>query len=158
DILQPVRVFQVIAPELQKEFPALRALNVFPNNLPIQLTSFIGREKEIEEIVRLLGEHRLVTLTGPGGVGKTRLAIQSSNKLLSKFRDGVWWVELASLTNGALVPQALAQVLGVRESPSQPLIESLKNFLREKDLLLVLDNCEHLIVPSAQFAFDLLSH
>jgi predicted ATPase/class 3 adenylate cyclase len=158
DILQPVRVFQVIAPELQKEFPALRALNVFPNNLPIQLTSFIGREKQIEEIIRLLGEHRLVTLTGPGGVGKTRLAIQSSNELLGKFDDGVWSVELAPLTDGVLVPQAVAQVLGVRELPNQPLIKSLKNFLHEKELLLILDNCEHLIVPSAQFAFDLLSH
>jgi len=158
DILQPVRVFQVVARELQKEFPALRALNVFPNNLPIQLTSFIGREKEIEEVVRLLGKHRLVTLTGPGGVGKTRLAIQSSNELLEIIKDGVWWVELAPLTDSALVPQAVAQALGVRESPSQPLIESLKSFLREKQSLLVLDNCEHLIVSSAQIAFDLLSH
>jgi predicted ATPase/DNA-binding SARP family transcriptional activator len=158
DILQPVRVFQVLAPELQEEFPALRALNVFPNNLPIQLTSFIGREKELVEVVRLLGKHRLVTLTGPGGVGKTRLAIQSSNELLGKFKDGVWWVELASLPDAALVPQAVAQVLGVRESASQPLNKSLKDFLREKQLLLVLDNCEHLILTSAQFAVDLLSH
>jgi non-specific serine/threonine protein kinase len=131
----------------------------FPKtNLPIPITSFIGREKEIEEIIRLVGEHRLVTLTGPGGVGKTRLAIQSSNRLLSKFNDGVWWVELAPLTDHMRVPHAVAQALGVRELSNQPLIESLKSFLREKQLLLVLDNCEHLISPSAQLAFDLLSH
>ena len=97
-------------------------------NLPIPITSFIGREKEIEEVVRLLGKHRLVTLTGPGGVGKTRLAIQSSNALLGKFRDGLWWVELAPLTDNARVPHAIAQALGVRESPTQPLIETVKSF------------------------------
>ena len=84
---------------------------------------------------------RLITLTGSGGVGKTRFAIQSSNKLLSKFKDGVWWVELAPLIDEALVPQAVAQALGVRESPGQRLTESLKNFLREKQLLLVLAVC-----------------
>ncbi len=127
-------------------------------NLPIPLTSFIGREKEIEEIVRWLGKHWLVTFTGPGGVGKTRLAIQSSNQILNNFKDTVWWVELAPLTEEAFVPQAVAQTLGVRESPNQPLLESLKNFLREKQVLLILDNCEHLIAASAQLAFDLLSH
>jgi non-specific serine/threonine protein kinase len=140
----------ISAQEKRKESPK--------TNLPIPLTSFIGREKEIEEIIRLLGKHRLLTLTGPGGVGKTRLAIQPSGGMLGKFKDGVWWVELAPLMDEALVPQAVAQVLGVRESPGQLLIESLKSFLREKQLLLVLDNCEHLIGASAQFAFDLLSH
>jgi predicted ATPase/DNA-binding SARP family transcriptional activator len=145
--------------ETGKTIPVQEKRKEFPKtNLPIPLTSFIGREKEIEEIVRLLGKHRLVTLAGPGGVGKTRLAIQSSNEVLEKFRDGVWWVELARLMDEALVPQAVAQALGVREAPGQSLIESLKIFLREKKLLLVLDNCEHLILASAQFAFDLLSH
>jgi predicted ATPase/DNA-binding SARP family transcriptional activator len=127
-------------------------------NLPIPLTSFIGREKEIEEIAQLLGQHRLVTLTGSGGVGKTRLAIQSSTKLSSRFRDVVWWVELAPLMDEAFVPQAVAQALGVRESPGQPLTETVKSFLGEKQGLLILDNCEHLILASAQLAFDLLTH
>jgi predicted ATPase/DNA-binding XRE family transcriptional regulator len=126
-------------------------------NLPIPLTSFIGREKEVQEIIRLLNKHRLVTLTGPGGVGKTRLAIQSSSKLLSKFKGGVWWVELAPLTDEALVPQAIAKALGLREIPNQSLNETLSNFLRSKQLLLVLDNCEHLIAGCAQLADGLLS-
>lgn len=126
-------------------------------NLPTPLTSFIGREKEIEEIVRLLDKNRLVTLTGPGGVGKTRLAIQSSNELMGNFKDGVWWVELAPLTDESLVPQALAEALGVREIPNQSLSEALFNFLHSKQLLLVLDNCEHLITGCAQLADKLLS-
>ncbi len=119
--------------------------------------SFIGREKEVKEIIRLLNKNRLVTLTGPGGVGKTRLAIQSANKLLSKFKDGVWWVELAPLTDENLVPQALAKSLGVREIPDQSWNETLSNFLYSKQLLLVLDNCEHLIAGCAQLAYDLLT-
>jgi predicted ATPase len=125
-------------------------------NLPVPLTSFVGREKEVEEVVKLIGRHRLVALTGPGGVGKTRLAIQSSNKLLSKFKDGVSWVELASLTDEALVAPAVAKALGVREVPNQPLNETLSNFLRSKQLLLVLDNCEHLIAGCAHLADILL--
>jgi predicted ATPase/DNA-binding SARP family transcriptional activator len=135
--------------EKRKELPI--------TNLPVPITSFIGREKEIDEIIRLLGRHRLVTLTGPGGVGKTRLAIQSSNELLGEFKDGLWWVELAPLMDEALLPQAVAQVLGVRESPNQPLTELLKSFLRQKQLLLVLDNCEHLIAGCAQLAEGILS-
>ena len=127
-------------------------------NLPVPLTSFIGREREIEDVKQLLSRTRLLTLTGAGGLGKTRLAIQSSNQILNKFKDGVWWVELAPLMDGLLVTQAVAQVLGVRESTSQPLTESVKNFLREKQLLLVFDNCEHLITACAQLAEDLLTH
>ena len=126
-------------------------------NLPVPLTSFVGREKEVEEVVKLVGRHRLVTLTGPGGVGKTRLAIQSSNKLLSKFKDGVFWVELAPLTDEALVAQAIAKALGMRELPNQPLNETLSNFLLSKQLLLVLDNCEHLIAGCAYLVDTLLS-
>ena len=135
-----------------------RVSTEFPRtNLPFPLTSFIGREKEVEEILRLLSKNRLVALTGLGGVGKTRLAIQSSNKILSKFKDGIWWVELAPLTDEALVPQAIAQALGVPESSTHPLIQSVESFLHEKQLLLVLDNCEHLISASAQLAQSLLT-
>ncbi len=119
-------------------------------NLPVPITSFIGREKEVGEVIQLLDRNRLVTLTGTGGVGKTRLAIQSSNRMPNRFKHGVWWVELA--------PQAAAQVLDVRETPGQPLIESVKNFLRGKQILLVLDNCEHLIDDCARLADDLLTH
>jgi len=129
---------------------------VSPTNLPISLTSFIGREKEVEEIICLINKNRLVTLTGPGGVGKTRLAIQSSNKLLSQFKDGICWVELAPLTDEALVPQALAKSLGVREIPNQSWNQTLSNFLRSRQLLLVLDNCEHLIAGCAHLADTLL--
>ncbi|MEW5942085.1 MAG: BTAD domain-containing putative transcriptional regulator, partial [Chloroflexota bacterium] len=127
-------------------------------NLPVPITSFIGREKEVAEVVQLLDRNRLVTLTGPGGVGKTRLAIQSSKSLLERFKHGVWWVELAPLSDGALAPQAAAQALDVRETPGQPLAESLKNFLRGKQLLLVFDNCEHLVEDCARLADDLLTH
>jgi predicted ATPase/DNA-binding SARP family transcriptional activator len=127
-------------------------------NLPVPLTSFIGREREIEEVKHLLSSTRLLTLTGSGGIGKTRLAIQAANRLISKFKDGVWWVELAPLIDETLVPQAVARVLGVRQSPGQPLTESVKSFLREKQVLLVLDNCEHLIAACAQLADDLLTH
>jgi predicted ATPase/DNA-binding SARP family transcriptional activator/Tfp pilus assembly protein PilF len=140
----------VAAKEKRKESPR--------TNLPIPLTSFVGREREVEEVTRMLSSKRLLTLTGPGGLGKTRLAIQSSNHVLHKFKDGVWWVELASLKDGLSMTQAVAQVLGVREAPDQPLTESVKNFLHEKQLLLVLDNCEHLIAESAQLAEDLLTH
>jgi len=126
-------------------------------NLPVPITSFIGREKEVEEVVELVGRYRLITLTGSGGVGKTRLAVQSANQLLSNFQDGVYWIELAPLMDDALVPQVIAQVLDVHESHSQPLAESLKIFLRQKQLLLVLDNCEHLITACAQLANDLLT-
>jgi predicted ATPase/DNA-binding SARP family transcriptional activator len=126
-------------------------------NLPVPLTSFIGREKEVEEIIRSLGKNRLVTLAGSGGVGKTRLAIEAANRLLRKFKGGVWWVELAGLTDKTLVSQALAKALGLREIPNQSLNETLTNFLSSKQILLVLDNCEHLITACAQLADTFLS-
>jgi predicted ATPase/DNA-binding SARP family transcriptional activator len=126
-------------------------------NLPVPITSFIGREKEVEEIIKLLGKNRLVTLTGAGGVGKTRLAIQSSNEMVNKFQDGVRWVELVGLSDASLVPQAVAKAVDVREVPNQPLIETLTENLGSKQILLVMDNCEHLISACAQLADRLLS-
>jgi len=126
-------------------------------NLPITSTSFIGREKEVEKIIQLVNKNRLVTLTGAGGVGKTRLAIQSSNKMQSIFKDGVGWVELAPLTKETLLPQAVAKGLDLREVPKQSLEETLTKFLYSKQLLLVLDNCEHLIAGCAQLVDRLLS-
>ena len=129
-----------------------------PNtNLPVPLTSFIGRETDIDQIIHLLSKGRLVTLTGSGGVGKTRLAIQVSNRVLHTFRDGVWWIDLVGLNDNALIPQTVAQVTGVREVPNQPLVNTLSEHFRTKQVLLVLDNCEHLILGCAQLADQLLS-
>ncbi len=156
DILQPVHIFQVIAPDLQKEFPALRALDVLPNNLPMQLTSFIGRERELAEVKQLLANTRLLTLTGPGGTGKTRLSLQLAQDMLPSFTNGVWLVELAPLTDPSLIPQTIASVFELREAPNMPLMDILTNYLRAKQLLLILDNCEHLIETCAKLSADLL--
>ena len=131
-----------------------------PHNLPIQLTSFIGREKEITEIKRLLSERersvRLLTLTGHGGCGKTRLALQAASSILDDFRDGVWLIELAPLVDPALVPQTVAAVFGLREEAGRPLLSTLTDHLRSKRLLLILDNCEHLVQAGAELAESLL--
>lgn len=142
----------------QRQAVDIHSPDIPPHNLPFQLTSFIGRKADVDRITQKLSQHRLVSLTGVGGIGKTRLAIHCSSKLLSRFRNGIWWVDLVPWLDEALVPQAIAQVLGVRESPTQSLIQSVQCFLREKQLLLVLDNCEHLINACAQLAEALLTH
>jgi predicted ATPase/DNA-binding SARP family transcriptional activator len=126
-------------------------------NLPVPITSFIGREREVEEIIKLLGAHRLLTLTGSGGVGKTRLAIESAKRLMDDFSDGVWWVELVGLNDPSLLSQEVAKAVGVREIPNRPMGEILLEQLQSKDTLLVLDNCEHLIGACAQLVDRLLS-
>jgi len=156
DLAHPHHVFQVIHPDLSSAFPPLKSLDVIPNNLPIQLTSFIGREREISQVKRLLSTTRLLTLTGAGGAGKTRLASQVAAEALDDFSDGVWMVDLAPLADPALVPQAVAAALGAAEQPGCPLLSTLGNALQYKSLLLVLDNCEHLQVASAQLAEYLL--
>jgi predicted ATPase len=127
-----------------------------PHNLPIQLTSFIGREKEIAELKQHILKARLVTLTGPGGCGKTRLALQSASGLLDDFPDGVWLIELAPLAEPALLPQTLATVLGLKEELGRPLLFTLTNHLHGKKSLLILDNCEHLVDAIAHLAESLL--
>jgi predicted ATPase/DNA-binding SARP family transcriptional activator len=126
------------------------------HNLPRALTSFVGRGREVVEVERLLGAARLLTLTGVGGSGKTRLALEVARGLVCAYPDGVWLVELAPLSEGALVPQAVAVALGVREQPNRPLISTLVNVLRKQEVLLVLDNCEHLIGAAAHLAEALL--
>jgi len=126
------------------------------HNLPTQLTSFIGREREMAEVGRRLSASRLVTLTGPGGCGKTRLALQVAAELVAGYPDGVWLIELAPVSDPALVPQKVASILGVREELGQPLATALANHLREKSSLLVLDNCEHLVEACAQLTEMLL--
>jgi predicted ATPase/DNA-binding CsgD family transcriptional regulator len=127
-------------------------------NLTHHLSSFVGRKKELAQIHLYLAQTRLLTLIGVGGCGKTRLALQIATELVSThaFEDSVWWVELATLTDPALVPQAVAQTLGVRESFDQPVIESLVDYLLDKNVLLALDNCEHLLAACAQLAEKLL--
>jgi predicted ATPase/class 3 adenylate cyclase len=162
DLARPERVFQVQAPGTPAAFPPLRSLDALPHNLPLQLTSFVGRAQELVEVARLLGTTRLLTLTGPGGTGKTRLAQQAAAEALVPaagqvaFAEGVWLVELAALADPALVPQAVATAVGVREEPGRPLLATLADALRPKRLLLLLDNCEHLLDACARLADALL--
>lgn len=157
DIANSVRVFQAIAPGLRIEFPALRTLSVFPNNLPHQLTSFVGREKELADVKKLLHTTRMLTLIGPGGTGKTRLSIQAAGALLDQYPDGVWLVELAPIPDPHLVPRATAMALGLRDEPQRPVIDMLCDYLNVKKLLIILDNCEHLVNACAEMA-DRLVH
>ena len=126
------------------------------SNLPAQVSSFVGREQELSAIAGLLREHRMVTVIGPGGAGKTRLAIAAAAELVDVFDDGVWMIELAPVVDPALVAQTVAAVVDVREQPGRPLIDAVADFLRTRSVLLVLDNCEHLIQPSAELAEVLL--
>jgi predicted ATPase/DNA-binding CsgD family transcriptional regulator len=127
-----------------------------PHNLPSELSSFVGREYELPEVRRLLENNRLLTLTGPGGCGKSRLALAAASGLVEKFEHGVWMAELASLAEPSLVPQAVAFTLGVRERARSSLTEALSDYLRTRNLLLILDNCEHLIEACAELAEALL--
>ena len=158
DLGRPERIFQLLAPGLARDFPPLRSLNnpSLLNNLPQQISSFIGRADEIAQVETLLGKTRLLTLTGMGGTGKTRLALQAAANMLNEEGDGVWLVELAPLADPALVPQAVAQALGIREEAGTPMGRTLVQALREKRLLLVLDNCEHVLDACASLVSDLL--
>jgi len=151
-----VRVYQVVAPELQNEYPPLRTLSVFPNNLPSQLTSFVGREKELAEVKKLLNNTRMLTLIGPGGTGKTRLSIQAASEILEQYPDGVWLVELAPILDPLLLPRTTALAMGLRDEPQRPIIDMLCDYLNEKKMLIILDNCEHLVDACAQMSDRLL--
>ena len=156
DLNRPERIFQLIVEGLPTEFPPLRSMEVVPNNLPVQLTSFVGREREMTEVKRLLGTTHLLTLRGTGGTGKTRLSLQVAADILESFADGVWLVELAALSEPDTLVETVATVLGVREEPERPLLTTLVNYLQAKSLLLILDNCEHLIAAVARLADTLL--
>jgi predicted ATPase/class 3 adenylate cyclase/Tfp pilus assembly protein PilF len=147
DLFRPERVFQLVSPDLPSEFPPLRTLEAYRNNLPLQPTPLVGREKEVSEVCDLLGgdETRLLTLTGPGGIGKTRVALQAAADLLDDFPDGTFFVQLATLTDTELLLPAVAETLGVRETAEQPLDESFKDYLSERRLLLLLDNFEQVL-------------
>ncbi len=156
DLASPEHLFQVTAVGLRADFPPLKSLGLLPNNLPRQLTSFVGREREMVEVKKALASASLVTLTGIGGTGKTRLALQVAADLLNEYPDGVWLVELAALSDPALIPKTAALALGVREEPGRPLMETLLEFARPRKFLLLLDNCEHLLTGCAQLADALL--
>jgi predicted ATPase/class 3 adenylate cyclase len=150
DLAQPERVYQLIAPDLPQAFPELRSLDHLSNNLPSQLTSFVGREDDVAEIASLLQEHRLVTLIGSGGVGKTRASLQVAANLIDDFGDGVWLVELAPLTGGGYIPSTVAQVLDLKLASEGDPVENLVRAVKGKQTLLVFDNCEHLVEPAAR--------
>lgn len=156
DLTQPEQVYQLLHPDLIAIFPALKSLDALPNNLPRQLTSFVGREKVMAEIVVALSSTCLLTLTGIGGCGKTRLSLQLAADMLEHFPDGVWLIELADLTDPTLVVQTTAQVLHLREEVGQPLIQALVRRLKMAKTLLIFDNCEHLLNASAQLIDTLL--
>jgi predicted ATPase len=158
DLFGPERVFQLLAPELPSEFPPLRTLDAYRNNLPIQPTPLIGREKEVAEVCERLrsSEVRLLTLTGTGGTGKTRVGLQAAAEVLEEYEDGVFFVSLAAIIDSTLVAATVAGTLGVKETGGQPLLESLKDYLREKRILLLVDNFEHLL-EAAPMVSELLS-
>ena len=156
-LLNPERLWQIVAADLEQNFPPLQSLNEIPNNLPVQLTSFVGRENEIAELKQELNDHRLVTLTGSGGTGKTRLSLQIATDLLEQFDHGVWFIELAPLTDPDLIPQTILSAIGISEQPNKTPLEILKEYLHKKKMLIVLDNCEHLVTTSAQVVNALLN-
>jgi len=152
DLSTPEDIWQLAHVDLRRNFPALRSLDLTPNNLPQKQTSFVGREKEIAQVKELLGTTRLLSFIGAGGCGKTRLSLQVAADLLETNPDGAWLVELAPLADPSLVPQRVAAVLGLREEPGKNLIQTLSEYLKPRQLILLLDNAEHLLDACAQLA------
>ena len=156
DFEAPIRLHQLVSAGLIDDFPAVRALGADRTNLPVQVTSFVGRERELGEVIALTGSHRLVTLVGIGGTGKTRLMIEAG-RMIDRPVDGAWLVELASLTNGDLVPAEIARALGLQPESNRPIDDALVDFLRSKNVLLLLDNCEQVVDAVARTVKRLLA-
>ena len=157
DLPRPERVVQLCHRDLRNDFPPLRTpKSVGAHSLPVQLTSFVGREAEIHEVRRLLADNRLVTLTGAGGAGKTRLAVEIAARIAAEFSDGVWYVDLAPITDPDVVPIAVARALGLPDQPGRSTMDTLLRFVRDRQMLVVLDNCEHLLDASADLVVTLL--
>ena len=152
DLVHSEHVYQLIHPDLPADFPPLKSLNIFPNNLPVQLTSFIGRQAEVKAVKDLLMRENvpLVTLTGPGGTGKTRLALQAATDLIDRFEDGVFFVDLASIGEPESVLAAIARAVGLRETSDRPLLDELKGHLRAQMMLLLLDNFEQVTAAASK--------
>jgi predicted ATPase/class 3 adenylate cyclase len=156
DLSAPEGLFQLAHPDLASDFPRLRSLQAFAHNLPVQLTSFVGREGELAEVRSLLDGVRLLTLTGAGGTGKTRLALQVAGDLVDGFADGVWFVPLAALPDPSLIAENVLSALGLREEPGRPPVDTLTESLAPNRTLVILDNCEHLVDACAHLAEGLL--
>ena len=158
DLSQPQRLFQVKAEGLKASFPPLRTLDSLPGNLPAQATSFLGRDSDLAEVRKLLREARLLTLTGVGGVGKTRLAVQAAADAAATYKDGAWLIELAGIADPGAIGHAVAAVLGIAQQQGKTIEESIATALAGRQILVVLDNCEHLIEASAALADLLLTN
>jgi predicted ATPase/class 3 adenylate cyclase/DNA-binding CsgD family transcriptional regulator len=157
DLPRAERVIQLNHPEMRNDFPPLRtANNVAAAHLPVQLTSFVGRGPQLGDIAQILTENKLVTLTGAGGVGKTRLAVRVADQVADEFAGGVWFVDLAPVTNPLLVPVVLARTLGLADQPGRSIMETVSKFVRNRTMLLLVDNCEHLLDASADLVMALL--
>src|ERR671925_447574 len=156
DVFRLEHIYQVVAPDIQSDFPPLNTLETFKHNLPQQLTSFIGREREIDEAKKLLTLTRTLTFTGPGGTGKTRLSLQVAADQIVNFKDGVWWIELAPLADPTYIISTVASIFKLREAQGTPLHDILLDYLRGKQLLLIIDNCEHLVESCAKIAEQFL--
>jgi len=156
DLGRPERVWQLCHADVGVDFPPLRSLDAFPNNLRAQLTAFVGRKKEMAELRDMMAQHRLVTLTGAGGCGKTRLALQLSAEMVERHSGGTWWVDLAGVTDPELVTAVVGTAIGVRAEPERPLVETLAEYLLDQDVLIVLDNCEQVLASSSELAEELL--
>ena len=158
DLPRPERVAQLCHADLHNDFPPLRAPeNGATQHLPPQFTSFVGRDAELEEVLRIVGANRLVTLTGAGGVGKTRLAVQVAARLDGDFADGVWYVDLAPITDPDVVPLAVTRALGLPDQAGRTTMDTLTHVIAGRHMLVVLDNCEHLIDACAALATALLA-
>jgi predicted ATPase len=156
DLSQPESTFQVLAQDLRSSFSALLSLDSRPNNLPSHISSFVGRESELERLRHLISSARLLTIVGPGGIGKTRLALQLAASAVERYDDGAWFADLTATRSEDLIAQAIAGVLGVRELHNEPIESTLNVHLREKKLLLVVDNAEHLLAHVARLVKSLL--
>ena len=157
DLQTPERVFQITHPDFLDDFPPLQTVDAFPGNLPSQVTEFVGRDEELAALAKLLGRSRVVTLTGSGGVGKTRLAVQAAAEALPQYADGAWFVDLAPIDDEAFVASEIATTMGLPERRQGTGEEALAGALGRREALVILDNCEHLVDTVARMV-ELVVH
>ncbi len=156
DVIEPIRLFQIVSKQLREEFPPLKTLDARPNNLPVQLSGFIGRADEIKHAKELLKNNRLLTLTGAGGLGKTRFSLQVASDLIDDFANGVWFVELAAVSDPVFLPITIINDLRLKEEQKKTPEETLADHLKDKEILIILDNCEQIIESCAKLTENLL--